>query len=37
MPGYPGEYGATLFESHVIRVSIIWTAGGDDGFTQSRL
>jgi hypothetical protein len=37
MRRYPGEYGATLFGSHVIRVSIIWTAGGDDGFTQCRL
>lgn len=37
MRGYPGEYEATLFEPHVICVSITMTAGGDDGFTQRRL
>jgi hypothetical protein len=37
MRGYPGEYGAILFEPHVNCVSIIRTAGGDDGFTQRRL
>ncbi len=37
MRGYPGEYGATLFESHVNCASTIWTAGGHDGFTQCRL
>jgi len=37
MRGYPGEYGATLFESQVNCVSTIRTAGGDDGFTQCRL
>jgi hypothetical protein len=37
MRGYFEEYGAALFESHVICVSIIRIAGGDDGFTQRRL
>jgi hypothetical protein len=37
MRGYPGEYGAPLFEPYVDCVSTIRTAGGDDGFTQCRL